>query len=39
MSDEPPKECPKCGKQELKKLIGVPALKFNGTGWTEKHYK
>lgn len=36
--DRPKKKCPTCGKQKLRRLLGVPALKFVGNGWTPKHY-
>jgi putative FmdB family regulatory protein len=32
-SDPPIEVCPKCGKQEVRKLLSTPAIQFKGTGW------
>jgi putative FmdB family regulatory protein len=34
---EPVKECPSCGGQ-VRRLLGVPALQFKGTGWYVTDY-
>lgn len=39
MKDEPMKECPKCKKNKLRKLFGVPAVIFKGSGFYETDYK
>lgn len=40
MSAEPLKECPECGKESVKRLIGTGAgLMFKGTGFYETDYK
>ena len=37
-SAEPLKECPKCGKLELQKLISQTSFKLTGTGWYETDF-
>ncbi|NOZ94605.1 MAG: zinc ribbon domain-containing protein [Acidobacteria bacterium] len=37
VSDAPLSECPKCGGP-LRKLLGVPALQFKGSGWYVTDY-
>ena len=32
-SDEPVEVCPKCGKNDVQKLLSSPAIQFKGTGW------
>ena len=40
MSDEPLKECPECGKESLRRLIGAGAgIIFKGSGFYETDYK
>ncbi len=39
MSDEPLKECPECGKPELKKLISAAGFRLSGSGWYETDFK
>jgi len=36
-TDAPLSECPKCGGP-LRKLLGVPALQFKGSGWYVTDY-
>ena len=37
VSAEPVKECPKCGGR-VRRLLGVPALQFKGSGWYVTDY-
>lgn len=39
MKDKPLEECPNCKKSKLRKLFGVPAVIFKGTGFYETDYK
>ena len=40
MSDEPLKECPECGRESLRRLIGAGAgIIFKGSGFYETDYK
>jgi putative FmdB family regulatory protein len=39
MSDDPLKDCPKCGKPELKKLISAAGFRLSGGGWYETDFK
>ena len=39
MSDEPLKDCPECGKPELKKLISAAGFRLSGGGWYETDFK
>jgi putative FmdB family regulatory protein len=32
-SDKPLKNCPKCKKAKLERLLSSPAIQFKGTGW------
>lgn len=38
IKEEPLMLCPKCDKKMLRRIFGVPALIFKGSGWTPKHY-
>ena len=38
VSDAPLKDCPKCGAEELKKLISAPSFHLKGGGWYKDHY-
>ena len=38
MSDEILKECPECGKEKLRRLFGVPAIRFIGPGFYVNDY-
>ena len=37
-SDEPVEVCPKCGKNDVQKLLSSPAIQFKGTGWYITEY-
>jgi putative FmdB family regulatory protein len=39
MKDEPLSKCPNCKKRTLKKIFGVPAVIFKGSGFYETDYK
>jgi len=39
MSDDPLKDCPECGKPELKKLISAAGFRLKGAGWYETDFK
>ncbi len=39
VSDTPLKECPHCGKAELKKMISASAFRLKGSGWYETDFK
>jgi len=39
MSDDPLKQCPKCGKDALKKLISAAGFRLKGGGWYETDFK
>jgi putative FmdB family regulatory protein len=39
MSDDPLKDCPNCGKPQLKKLISAAGFQLKGTGWYETDFK
>ncbi len=39
ISDEPLKDCPECGKPELKKLVSATAFRLKGGGWYETDFK
>ena len=39
ISDEPLKDCPECGKPELKKLVSAAAFRLKGGGWYETDFK
>lgn len=39
MSDDPLKDCPECGKTELKKLISAAGFRLSGGGWYETDFK
>lgn len=39
MSDEPLKQCPACGEQELKKLVSAAGFRLKGAGWYETDFK
>ncbi|MEE9422984.1 MAG: zinc ribbon domain-containing protein [Gammaproteobacteria bacterium] len=39
ISDEPLKDCPECGKQELKKLVSAAGFRLSGSGWYETDFK
>ena len=33
------RQCPKCGKKKVKKLMSSPAIQFKGSGWYVTDYK
>ena len=39
MSEDPLKDCPKCNKPELKKLISAAGFRLKGGGWYETDFK
>ncbi len=39
LSDRPVRQCPKCGKKRVKKLMSSPAIQFKGSGWYVTDYK
>lgn len=39
VSEDPLKDCPECGKAELKKLVSVAAFRLKGGGWYETDFK
>jgi putative FmdB family regulatory protein len=39
MSDDPLRDCPDCGKPELKKLLSAPNFRLKGGGWYETDFK
>jgi putative FmdB family regulatory protein len=39
ISDEPLKDCPECGKQELIKLVSAAGFRLSGSGWYETDFK
>ncbi len=39
MSDEPLRDCPNCGKPELKRLISAAGFRLKGGGWYETDFK
>jgi putative FmdB family regulatory protein len=38
-SDKPLRECPECGKHQLKRLISAPMFRLAGSGWYETDFK
>ncbi len=39
ISDDPLKDCPECGKQELQKLVSAAGFRLSGSGWYETDFK
>ena len=39
ISEGPPKQCPYCGHDEVKKLISKVGFQLKGTGWYETDFK
>ncbi len=39
MSEDPLKDCPKCGESSLKKLVSAAAFSLKGTGWYATDFK
>ena len=38
VGEDPLKDCPECGKAELKKLVSVAAFRLKGGGWYESDF-
>jgi putative FmdB family regulatory protein len=38
-SDKPLRECPECGKHQLKRLVSAPMFRLAGSGWYETDFK
>ena len=38
-SDKPLRECPECGKHQLKRLMSAPMFRLAGSGWYETDFK
>ncbi len=39
LSDRPLRECPECGKHQLKRLVSAPRFRLAGSGWYETDFK
>ena len=39
MHADPLRDCPECGKPELKKLLSAPNFRLKGGGWYETDFK
>ena len=39
ISDDALKDCPDCGKPELRKLLSAPNFRLKGGGWYETDFK
>ncbi len=39
ISDEPLRDCPACGKAELKKKVSAAGFRLKGGGWYETDFK
>ena len=39
ISDKPLRECPECGKHQLKRLMSAPLFRLAGSGWYETDFK
>jgi putative FmdB family regulatory protein len=39
ITEEPLRECPACGQEQLRKLISVAAFRLKGGGWYETDFK
>ena len=38
-SDKPLRECPECGRHQLKRLVSAPLFRLSGSGWYETDFK
>ena len=38
-ADKPLRECPECGKHQLKRLVSAPMFRLAGSGWYETDFK
>ena len=39
ISDDPLRDCPDCGRPELRKLLSAPNFRLKGEGWYETDFK
>ncbi|HYW03786.1 MAG TPA: zinc ribbon domain-containing protein [Gammaproteobacteria bacterium] len=39
LSEDPLRDCPECGKPELKRLISAAGFRLKGSGWYETDFK
>ena len=39
IGEKPPKKCPSCGKNGLRKLMSAPVFRLKGSGWYETDFK
>jgi putative FmdB family regulatory protein len=39
LADKPLRECPECGKHQLKRLVSAPLFRLAGSGWYETDFK
>jgi putative FmdB family regulatory protein len=39
ISDDPKRDCPACGRAELKKKVSAVAFRLKGSGWYETDFK
>jgi putative FmdB family regulatory protein len=39
MTESPLRKCPKCGKQQLKRLVSASQFRLKGSGWYETDFK
>jgi len=39
LSEDQLKDCPECGKPQLKKLVSIPKVHFKGDGWNATAWK
>jgi len=39
ISDDPLKDCPACGKPDMKKKVSAAAFRLSGSGWYETDFK
>jgi putative FmdB family regulatory protein len=38
-SDKPLRECPECGRHQLRRLVSAPLFRLAGSGWYETDFK
>jgi putative FmdB family regulatory protein len=39
MSDDPLRDCPDCGEEELRRLVSAAGFRLKGAGWYETDFK
>jgi putative FmdB family regulatory protein len=39
MSDDPLRDCPDCGKEQLRRLVSAAGFRLKGAGWYETDFK